>query len=489
MKSKARLLVKASITAAIVLAFILPVSAVERAPVAVNPQGIAPLKGGEWIEQATHFPDPSRGIGYVCAVDENVVWAAAYDGLAPSAECQDFAKTVDGGETWVPDVMDAAGGIGLRFSMIYALDANTAWAPLFYSSDGIQGIYKTTDGGSTWARQTTAVFDVALGAFPNCVHFWDASVGWCMGDPVDGYYEIYTTTDGGTTWTRVPKVNIPDPLSGEFGVIGYYDVVGDTIWFGTNMGRVYKSIDRGTTWTVAQTTLDAYIKPVFKDANNGLVIDLNSAGIAYLAETSDGGATWQDVTYTGMCYDNDLCYVPGTDNMYVSTGAATGLSGASYSLDGGHSWIEYDAMYDIQMMALDFVEGQIGWAGGFNDDETTGGMFKHIPGADEPALTISIAGGTGVSVTVKNVGTAPATNVTYDVSITGGLFVKPRDMSGSVAALGIGNETSETFAVMGFGLGIILPMPEITVTASCAEGASASASASAKIMLSKVTLV
>ncbi len=44
--------------------------------------------------------------------------------------------------------------------------------------------------------------------------------------------------------------NIPAPASSvEYGVVGYYDVVGDTVWFGTQDatlgGRVFKSIDRG----------------------------------------------------------------------------------------------------------------------------------------------------------------------------------------------------------------------------------------------------
>ncbi len=57
-----------------------------------------------------------------------------------------------------------------------------------------------------------------------------------MGDPIGGYFEIYTTVDGGVTWTRVPQADIPIPYRGEWGVVGYYDVIGDTIWFGTNVG-------------------------------------------------------------------------------------------------------------------------------------------------------------------------------------------------------------------------------------------------------------
>ncbi|MBK8854388.1 MAG: hypothetical protein IPN10_09865 [Saprospiraceae bacterium] len=52
-----------------------------------------------------------------------------------------------------------------------------------------------------------------------------------MGDPRDGEFEVYTTKDGGVQWTRVSGDHIPNPISGEFGYNGDYEVVGNTIWF------------------------------------------------------------------------------------------------------------------------------------------------------------------------------------------------------------------------------------------------------------------
>jgi photosystem II stability/assembly factor-like uncharacterized protein len=485
---KRKMLLEAVVVLAITSAFIMPVTAITpNAQVnAIQSQEPKTLSNSvEWIEQATGFSNPSRGINYVSVVNENVVWAAAYDGLDVYAACQDFTKTTNGGDTWEPNTMNSADG--LSFAMIFALDENTAWAPMYAASGGTQGIYYTTDG-HTWARQETANYNYA-GSFPDCVHFWDANNGWCMGDPVDGYYEIYTTTDGGTTWARVPSADIPAPLSGEFGVVGYYCVVGDNIWFGTNMGRVYKSVDRGYHWTVAQTTLSAYIKPAFKDADHGLVIDLNAAANAMLSETSDGGATWSDVTFTGPCYDSDLLYIPETDNMYISTGAATGVSGASYSLDGGHTWYDYDEVVGIQMMNLGFTTGKIGWAGSFNTDDVTGGIYKHVPsGNPQPAFTISVTGGKGFTVKVTNVGDGGATNVTCAITITGGLIVKPKDFSGSIAALAPSEILTVTGAPKGIGLGILTPIPSIKIDVACSEGITATKTVAAKIFFSSVTL-
>ncbi len=393
---KIRNVLKAAVVLGIALAFIMPGAAffTENQTIEIKEQINYPIKkqlsfGRGWEEQASNFWEPSRGISYMHAVDENIVWAAAYDGSGAQLPVQEFTKTTDGGENWEADAILSAPSDG-EAAMIFALDENTAWIP-FHSGDP-QGIWKTSDGGSTWVHQDTALYSGA-GAFPNIVHFWDENNGWCQGDPVDGYFEMYTTTDGGENWVRVPEEDIPAPLSGEYGVVGYYDVVGDTVWWGTTQAyplRVFKSTDRGYTWTAAETPfgLGAYIDIRFKDENNGLAMDKNFEEPT-LAETSDGGETWTMIDYSGTCYGSDFDYVPGTDNMYVSTGVSNSnplWRGASYSNDGGNSWNTWPEMEGIQLFGTTWVEGEIGWAGNFNVDEDTGGIYKHTPGADEADL-------------------------------------------------------------------------------------------------------
>lgn len=482
---------KMSIALAIALAFILPVAATApKAPIAQPSQ--KPHAAAEWVEQATGFSTPSRGINFVVALNENVVWAEAYDGVSGgTVPVWEYTKTTDGGDHWTPGAV--TGADGLFWSCISAVDENTAWGCFYSQGEGTQGIYATTNGGATWARQTTAFFNYSDAAFPDCVYFWDANNGWCLGDPTNGYFEIYTTTDGGNNWVRVPSENIPAPLPGEWGIVGYYSIVGDNVWFGTELGRVYHSTDRGLHWTAAQTTLSAYIKPVFKDAMNGLAIDLNAGASAILSETSDGGATWSDVAFSGHCYDADLCYLPGTTDTYYSTGANlnAGDAGAAYSEDGGHSWIDFADQNGQQMMNMGFVADKVGWAGGFNTDETTGGIWKHLKQTTqpEPILTVSIAGGQGFKVTVANIGDADATGVTVTANIVGGLWMKQRSFNGTIATIAPGTNQTLSFSVTGIGLGIIKkPVPTISVNAKCAENKTASTSASAKIWLSKVTL-
>jgi hypothetical protein len=68
--------------------------------------------------------------------------------------------------------------------------------------------------------------------------------------------------------------------------------------------------------------------------------------------------------------------------MYVSTGVTSSdpsLQGASYSYDGGHSWTTWSEMEGTQLFGTTWVDGQIGWAGNFNVDISTGGVYKYFP--------------------------------------------------------------------------------------------------------------
>jgi len=335
------------------------------------------LNVAEWITQASGYTTAGRGIGYMSAVDSNIVWATGFDSGTPTGACSDFTRTTDGGTTWVPGVITNT--TGLAQAMIFAMDENTAYVPMFkVSGNKPQGIYVTHDGGATWAKQTTALF-TNTNSFPNCVHFFNATDGWCMGDPISGEFEMYTTTDAGTTWTQVAGSAIPNPASGEFGVVGYYSAVNDSLWFGTNMGRVYRSADKGHTWNVSTVDLfnGKYIKPTFRNGSHGLVQDKDQGTTGAICETFDGGATWTPVTTTGPVYSTDLAFIPNTENTWVSTGSA-GNNGTSYSFDGGHTWFDFIGTQGAEYMQQTWINNHCGWAGGVNVSATEGGAFRYI---------------------------------------------------------------------------------------------------------------
>ena len=401
---KIKYILEAVVVIGIALAFVMPGVAMfeNKELVVIDGHTNKLLSRDGWEEQASGFWEESRGINFMDAVDENTAWAVGYDGTGGGLYETIYTKTIDGGNLWEADLIFVDDGYGL--GNICGIDGNTAWAAVF--STGAQdekcGIYKTTDGGSSWTHQFEGPY-----SFANNVWFFDENEGVAMGDGLDDYFEVYTSDDGGNNWTRVPEENFlglqAEP--GEAGWTGCMEAVGDTILFGSNVGNVFLSTDRGHTWTGSYSGCDVGgLNPgvnvlAFKDSTHGLAGHDN--GISYdLYSTSDGGQNWAEVTPTGFVYSAGLSYVPGTNNMYISTGGAEGYSGASYSLDGGQSWTDYTEMIDIQMLACDFVEGVdqcVGWAGSFNTDEFTGGMYKYTytPPANDPPGAPTISGPDG----------------------------------------------------------------------------------------------
>jgi hypothetical protein len=339
---------------------------------------------GTWVSQSTGFPATSTGVRNVSIVDANTVWISTYDGAGTALNYQDFSATIDGGATWIPGVVPAPANYA--WSQIFGLDSQTAWGVFYDAVAGWGGgIWKTTNGGVSWTQQGAGQMYITNGvSFPNFVHFWDANNGIAQGDPVSTKFEIYTTTDGGATWVAVPPANIPAAISTtEYGIVDHYQVQGDTIWFDTNKGRVFRSIDRGINWTVATTGItvpaNTEIQIAFNNSTNGIARLFNgTTGVQTCRKTIDGGLTWTAFTPAGNMLGSDIKAVPGTASRLVSTGANTNwVLGSSYSDDGGLNWVDIET--GTQRTALGVFDVNTMWAGGFTTSPTTDGIFKYQP--------------------------------------------------------------------------------------------------------------
>jgi len=330
-----------------------------------------------WIEQNSNFSTPSEGVLDISAVDDNTAWILGYDGTGAGANFIDYALSTDGGNNFVPGTVGT--DTTYRFSNITAVSATTAWVAMFNNVAGLGGgIWQTTDGGASWLQQGVGLIYDA-NSFPDVVHFWNANDGVTIGDPNNGYFEIYTTTDGGSNWNRVLQANIPANLAGEAGITNWYDTYGDNIWFYTSKGRVYHSADKGYNWTVSQVvslTTAQGMTVKFLDANYGIaqIYVLMTGAFSSAKKTTDGGATWTAFTPSGNFWTSDLVAVPNS-GIYVSSGAATGLIGTSFSEDSGMTWIDIE-MGTVQYTALGASSFNGLWAGNFSGGFQSGGIFK-----------------------------------------------------------------------------------------------------------------
>ena len=198
------------------------------------------------------------------------------------------------------------GASALDFRDVHAVDDETAYLLSIGAGDQSR-IYKTNDGGATWA---TLYMNKDPKGFLDAIAFWDADHGLALGDPVDGRFVILTTDDGGKTWEPIPPDGMPLALPGEgaFAASGTCLVVRGTgtpgsARAGRRSSRVFRSTDRGRTWTAHETPVMAgtpssgIFSLAFRDADHGVAVggDYKEPGRAanVVALTSDGGRTWR----------------------------------------------------------------------------------------------------------------------------------------------------------------------------------------------------
>ncbi|MBO7434115.1 MAG: C10 family peptidase [Salinivirgaceae bacterium] len=335
-----------------------------------------------WTMQSSGFSTDYRGITNISAIDNLTAWAAAYDG-EQGGQCMDFCRTIDGGESWEGKSIKISGYKNYSISMISAVSANEAWAAVYVCTNSrtLKGgkILHTTDAGESWEIQASASFSGSK-AFPNIVHFWDSHNGVCIGDPNDGYFEIYTTTDGGANWKRVPSSNIPANKTDETGIVAYYSVAGNNVFFCTTKGRLYRSSDRGATWTVVQTPLTDCFILAFRNAKTGVIKGMkNDKFLAY--QTFDGGDSWNELGAQPNFYPSGVAYIPNTDTLisvggYIDTDVK--YNGISYSVDDGRTFTDFADIYrylDLYTAVGVSPDGKGVWAGAYGIDKYYGGMY------------------------------------------------------------------------------------------------------------------
>lgn len=319
----------------------------------------------QWQPQNAGFVNDTLGFYEMSLPNDHTVWTVCYDGklgLSSGRLVLDFTRTVNGGQTWIPGKMGT--DTSLEFSNISAISETEAWVAMHKRSGTTGGgLYHTTDGGLTWNQAGLGqIFDAT--SFPNVVHFRDANHGVALGDPNGGYFEVYTTDDGGANWIRVTQQHMPATLANEYGFISGYYVVGSTIWFGTTIGRIWKSENYGKDWTahVADPGGKVVHEIAFNDDKLRGVAHLRNGAVTFLYATTDGGITWTSVGQPANWKRSRITAVPGT-NALVSTSVIPFDPGSAVSYDNGATWTTIDNT--LQMAVSRFYNATTGYAGSF----------------------------------------------------------------------------------------------------------------------------
>jgi gliding motility-associated-like protein len=290
--------------------------------------------------------------------------------------------------------------INYQMNDVRAIGNDTAFV-LGYSAFSVPAanrkstIFRTYNNGATWqaidivVTTTTPAFTaptLSQLAFPSRL------VGYAAGSR-NG---IYKTTDGGTTWTSInpfPAVN-QFPAGFPNTAITYTEImaVDDNTVFAvgnmfttTGIKRVYKTIDGGTNWVDITGTIPTQF-PVgnitgvtFHDANNGYVI-IGSA----IFKTNDGGATWiMDISPTGLL-GQTIAFAPRKVPAGISM-VNRKMFFSGFAINSAAPIMEYGKPTDINVNVAEVVDGSCSsGATGSIIANTTGGI---------PPYTYSLNGG------------------------------------------------------------------------------------------------
>jgi photosystem II stability/assembly factor-like uncharacterized protein len=171
--------------------------------------------------------------------------------------------------------------------LAYDPASTTVFAGTWFS-----GVYKSIDDGATFSAANTGIEHLTVRALAlqpgsNLVAYASSFS--------DG---LYKTTNGGTSWQRL--MSFPEPGA----LVITITPAGDRVYAGTAMG-VYRSTDGGSTWTAASTGLPSTaivsalvvdpVCPCLLYAGLGFYDGFNLTG-GGVYQSSDGGNSWSGLS-------------------------------------------------------------------------------------------------------------------------------------------------------------------------------------------------
>ncbi len=255
-------------------------------------------------------------------------------------------RTKDGGSSW--DKIGFEKSERISGIEIHPEDGNTVYVGVLgalWSSSEERGVYKTTDGGKTWENilyvdDTTGVSDLIMDpSNPNILYasMWEfRRTAWNFnsGGTNSG---LYKSTDGGTTWNKIHN-GFPEGKLGRIGIAiapSNPNRVYAVIESEQNKDKgLYRSDDGGANWERTNGDFALTVRPFYFSR---IVVDPKDEDVVVKGGLSgsisrDGGKTFKSLGNMHSDIHDILFDINNSDVMHVGTDG-----GVYRSWDGGSS--------------------------------------------------------------------------------------------------------------------------------------------------------
>jgi photosystem II stability/assembly factor-like uncharacterized protein len=254
------------------------------------------------------------------------------------------------------------------------------------------GVWKSTNGGLNWTATMDDKDPIAIGSMvfdpkhPDTV-FAGTGEGWGNSDAVYGN-GIYRSTDFGSTWSEL----LPSTISSSFRNVlkMTMDTLGN-VYAATKSsntkqgggeytlaGGLFVSTNSGTTWTKisSSTFADNYFNPTDVLAYNGseilFAVNNNGATFGGIYRTTNGGTNWTKITsglpttgYARIALAQDPSHKDTLYSVFQSTdgtpGGDGGLEGIFKSTNRGVDWTAVTTPPKISSTGTRSYLGTQGW--------------------------------------------------------------------------------------------------------------------------------
>lgn len=267
-------------------------------------------------------------------------------------------KTRDGGQTW------ANLSQGMSHSRVIAMAVDPAYPATVYAGTKGDAVYKSHDGGQRWTSLRSGLDDTTITSVVNQFLF----------DPNDAQHiflattmGVFETKNGGEQWTK-RMVGMKEVL---MVVTLAMDPTRPSILYAGTSGGVYKSIDQAAHWEKVNNGL---VPPEMVKTSRALnvtsiAVDPYDPGTVYAAtlsglyKTTDAAKAWKRI---GVSLADQMIVAMVLDRSRQGVIYLAGRDGVHRSEDGGETWKLIDsglATTNVRAIAQSATDPKVFYAG------------------------------------------------------------------------------------------------------------------------------